>query len=202
MNSGLLPLATSGLASAPAPLARVRRAADVARQRSRPRAPASRGTDARPLVWCTLAVALLTEAVVLMVPGALLRAPWQTGSAFKMASGYPMFGLLALAMGFGWLRRQPRLAARHRALSALHQWTGLLLLLLLAAHAAGRPAGFLQLTFQAMALGQGAGAVRVLFGARMGRRASTVLLVLHITLACLVCAAALLHLYLVYVYTA
>ena len=202
MNSGVIPLAESGFASRPAPMARVPRAAEVPRQRSRSRAPRMCSAEAGPLVWCMLALAMLTEGLVLLAPRALLLGPWQVGSAFKMASGYPMFGLLAFAMAFGWLRRKPALASRHGTLGALHHWTGLSLLVLLAAHAAGRPAGFLQFTFHAMAVGQGAGAIRILFGPRMGRSACALLLTLHISLACLVFSAALLHLYLVYVYTA
>jgi hypothetical protein len=139
---------------------------------------------------------------MLFFPQALLLHPLQASVLFKQLSGYTMVGLMALAMGFGWLRRRPGLAVHHRTLNDLHQFGGLLILLLLALHAATRPSGFLLLMVHAVAVAQAAGCLRALLASRLGRSASTALLSLHISLSCLVSAAVLLHLYFVYAYTA
>jgi hypothetical protein len=94
------------------------------------------------------------------------------------------------------------MAGHHRRLNEIHQLAGLMILVLLASHIGQKPAGFLLAMFHAMAIGLGAGALRAVLGTRIGRRASTALLVLHIGLSCLVAAAVLLHLYFVYAYTA
>ena len=192
MSSGFVPLAGPGLAPLPQ---------RVQRPQARARAHAQ-AADARPLTWCVLALALLLQGAMLFSPQALLLGPWQAGPVFKTASGYTLVALLALAMGFGWLRRLPALAGSQRKLLEVHQLAGLAILVLLALHAATRPSGFLLLTMQAMVMGQGAGALRRLLGARNGRRLAIALLTLHVWLSCLVCAAGLLHIWFVYAYTA
>jgi hypothetical protein len=153
------------------------------------------------MAWLALAVVLLLESAILFAPHALLLTPLQATVLSKRVSGYSMVTLLAFAFAHGGLRRLPAMTVHLRALAVLHQASGLALLLLLAVHVGARPAGFLQAVFHAMALGLGAGALRTALGRRLGRSASTGLLVLHIGLACLVAAGALLHLYFVYVYT-
>lgn len=155
--------------------------------------------DLRLARWALLAVILL-EAAVLFTPQALLVHPVQTSSLFKQFSGYSMIALLAFAMGFGWLRRQPAMARRQKALNAIHQAAGLVLLLLLASHVGTRPSGFLLFMFHAMAIGLGAGALRAVLGAGAPRKLATGLLATHIGMTCLVSAAVLLHLYFVYAY--
>jgi hypothetical protein len=109
---------------------------------------------------------------------------------------------MAAAMAFGALRRLPDFAARQRSFQGLHQFGGLLILLLLAAHAGPGASGFLRGVFHAMALAVAAGALRVVLAPLAGRRGTRALLALHIVLACGVAAAALVHLYFVYAYTA
>lgn len=197
MNSGFVPIDLGGAAQAPAARARPDRTRSSRRARSRARASGATG-----LTWCVLMVAVLLEAAVLWRPQALSWTPLQGTPVFKMASGYTMLALLAFALVFGWLRRLPAMARHHRQLNEVHQLGGLLLLVLLALHVGARPAGFLLWTFHALAIGLGAGALREVLRARIGRAASAALLTLHISFACLVGAAALLHLYFVYAYTA
>lgn len=154
------------------------------------------------LAACVLASVLLLELAVHFLRDALLLHPLQASVLFKQASGYTMLALMLFAMGFGWLRRRPAFATRVRGLGELHQFGGLLLLLLLGLHAGRGPAGFLLLLFHAFAVACAAGALRALLGPRLGRVASTFLLAVHIGLACLVSAAALVHVYFVYAYTA
>jgi hypothetical protein len=166
-----------------------------------PRTRTRRKVDLR-IAGSVLAAVLLVEAALLFFPHVLVLHAAQASVWFKQLSGYAMVGLLVLAMGFGALRRHAGLATRQRLLNDIHQFGGLVLLLLLALHAAGRPGGFLHGLFHALATAQGAGALRALLGTRLGRKASILLLVLHIALSCLACAAVLLHLYFVYAYTA
>ena len=181
MSSGFAPLTLPG---ALAPRARVRRKIDVR------------------LSATVLAAVLLVEAAILFFPQALLLHPLQAGVRFKQVSGYTMLALMVLAMVFGSLRRRPGLATHHRTLNDVHQFGGLLILLLLALHVAARPSGFLQVLFHGLAVAQAAGALRALLGNRLGRSASTGLLSLHIGLSCVACAAVGVHLYFVYAYTA
>jgi hypothetical protein len=194
MTSGFVPLAGPGLAPAPASATRSRRASR--------RAGAAKAAEGRALHVCVLAFAVLVELALAAFPQALLLAPWQASAGFRMASGYPMLALLAFSVAFGWLRRRPTLARSHRRLSEVHQLGGLVLLVLLALHAGGRPAGFLLYTLHAMSVALAAGAIRGALGPRLGRRGSLVLLTLHISLACVLAVAALVHLYFVYAYTA
>lgn len=198
-----MPLAASDLAPLPGPPARVHRRPERASSRvATRRAAVVRPLEARTLAWSALALVLLLEVLVLFAPQGLLLHGWQQGRWAKAGSGYAMVALLVFAMAFGWLRRLPALAPRLRRLNELHHAAGLLLLLLLACHAAARPQGFVLLAFHAMTVGQGAGALRALLGARAGRQGGTVLLMLHVALGCLACGAALLHLWFVYAYTA
>ncbi|RYF17014.1 MAG: hypothetical protein EOO30_08635 [Comamonadaceae bacterium] len=187
--------------SAFAPLlpARVGRTARPARAAKRVRAKAA---DTRSLAWCVLLFTLLLQAALALYPAALKLGAIQSSAAFKIASGYTMLALLAFAFGFGALRRLPALAPHVRRLHELHQVAGLAIVVLLALHVGQRPTGFLLGTFHAMALGVACGALRTLVGPRAGRAASAGLLGIHIAASCLVAAAALLHLYFVYAYTA
>jgi hypothetical protein len=195
MSSGFVPLAGPALVPPrQARPARSRRAREHTRVERRP--------ATQPLTWCVLAVVILLEVAVALRPQALLLHPGQVGSAFRTVSGYTMLALLAFAIAFGWVRRLPAMARQHRRLNEIHQLGGLFLLVLLAFHAAGRPTGFLLVLLHAMSLGLAAGALRTVLGTRIGRRASTTLLTLHISLSCLVAAAALLHLWFVLAYTA
>lgn len=187
--------------SAFAPLlpARTGRTARSARTGGRVRA---RAADARALAWCVLLFTVLLQATITLHPAALKLGPFQSSAPFKMASGYAMVALLAFAMGFGALRRLPALAPHVRRLHELHQVAGLAIVVLLALHIGQRPTGFLLGTFHVMALGVACGALRTLMGARTGRATSAGLLGIHIAASCLVAAAALVHLYFVYAYTA
>jgi hypothetical protein len=167
----------------------------AARSRRAPR-------DSLRLAWCVVAVVILLEIALQFFPGAMLLNPLQKSTAFKQVSGYTMLSLLVFAIVFGALRRHPALAEQQRRLNDLHQLGGLFILVLLAFHVGQRPSGFLLYTFHAMAMALGAGALRAVIGRRIGRKASTSLLVLHISLSLLVAAAVLLHLYFVYAYTA
>jgi hypothetical protein len=166
-----------------------------------PAAGRRRGPDLR-LAGTVIVTVLLAEAALLFFPHVLLLHPAQASVLFKQVSGYLMVLLIAAAMAFGFLRRAPALAAHQRTLNDIHQFGGLLLLLLLSLHAASRPAGFLLLLFHGLACALGAGALRSLLGPRLARAASIALLAVHISLSCLLCAAVLLHLYFVYAYTA
>jgi hypothetical protein len=158
--------------------------------------------ESQRLAWCVLVVVVLLEVALQFFPQAMQVIPAQSSSLFKQVSGYTMLTLLAFAMVFGSLRRRPAFANQQRKLNELHHFGGLLLVVLLALHVGERPAGFLLYTFHALAVAVGAGALRAVIGRRIGRAASTTLLVLHISLSCLVLAAVLLHLYFVYAYTA
>ena len=159
----------------------------------------------RPIAWLplfVLLVVILLEVAVVFFPAALQLHPVQKTVGFKQASGYSMLGLMTFAMLFGWLRRLPRLAGQQARLKEAHLVSGLLILALLALHLVQVPAGFLHLLFHALAVGTAAGALRSSMGARFGPRGCAVLLGVHIGLACIVMAAALVHVYLVYAYTA
>jgi predicted ferric reductase len=158
--------------------------------------------DDQRLARCAFTFIVLLEVAAQFFPDALLLNPMQATVRFKQFSGYAMFALMSFAMGFGCLRRLPAMANKQRLLNEIHQFGGLLILLLLAVHPAGTPRGFLLWVFHAMAVGLAAGALRAMLGTRFGRGTSTALLVLHIGLSCLVSAGVLLHLYFVYAYTA
>lgn len=159
------------------------------------------GEDLRLARW-VLTIAILLELAALVLPQGTLVSPLQSTVLFKRISGYSMLSLLGFAMAFGWLRRMPSMGRHLLRLNGVHQLAGLSMLLLLALHVGARPSGFLLGMFHAMAIGLGAGALRTLLGPKAGRRACTVLLVLHIGLTCLVSAGVLLHLYFVYAYKA
>jgi hypothetical protein len=194
MSSGFVPLAGPGLA----PPAKTRSATRPASKR----AVATRRADGVALTLCVLLLTVLVEVAVAWYPQALLLAPWQGTSLFRVASGYPMLALLAFSIAFGWLRRRHALARSHRRLQEVHELGGLVLLVLLAMHAAGRPAGFLLYLLHATSVALAAGGVRGLLGARLPRPASLALLMVHISLSCLLAVAALLHVYFVLAYTA
>lgn len=179
-----------------------RRPLPVARPRPRvARAAPARGRASTLLAALALATAVLLE-LGLQRDAGFQFAAWQAGAAFKQLSGYTMVTLMSLAMLLGRLRKVPLLASHPQALNAAHQASGWLLLVLLAAHVGPRPSGFLLLVFHAVAYATAAGAARALLAARLGRESSLALLAVHISLSCLVAAAALVHLYLVYAYTA
>jgi len=166
------------------------------------RAARVRRPSAARLAWCVLAALLVIEALVLFHPDRMLVSPVQVSTGFKQLTGYAMLSLMVFAIFFGPLRRRPRLARHLVVLNEFHQFSGLLVVLLLAFHLGQGPSGFLRYTFHALALATAAGALRAAFGTRLGAAASRVLLVLHISMFCVVAAAVLLHLYLVYAYTA
>jgi len=183
--------------SRPAPRARPRAAAARPRQAARAKQATAASTH---VAWCGLLLVLALEAALLFFPQALRLHPVQGTPLFKQLSGYSMCALLAFALAFGWLRRLPALVNRARALSILHQASGLLLLALLGSHMGLAPSGFLLFVFHGMATAVAAGALRTVLGTRAGRKASVALLALHIGLSCMVAAGAVLHLYFVYVY--
>lgn len=171
--------------------------------KSRTRAkPAQVRASASKLPACVLLVLVLLEAAALFLPEALLLHPLQRSVAFKQISGYAMLALLSFAMALGWLRRRPALARHGARLGEIHQLAGLAIVVLLAAHLGPTPAGFLRAMFHAMALALGAGALRAVLGRRAGPAGGRALLGVHIGLCCLVLAGVLVHLYLVYAYTA
>jgi hypothetical protein len=193
MSSGFVPLAGPVLAPVPARPARTRRTRAVAK---------TRPAHAQPLAWCVLLIAVLIEAALQWRPQALLLHPVQATVLFKTVTGYATLSLLAFAIAFGWIRRWPAMAGRGRRLRELHELAGLAILVMLSLHAAGRPAGFLLYLLHAMAIGLAAGALRAVGGTRLRREVAAGLLVLHISLSFLVCAAALLHIWFVISYTA
>ena len=73
---------------------------------------------------------------------------------------------------------------------------------MLALHLVNVPLGYLSFVFHAMALAIAAGALRSVLGPRLGPKACVVLLASHIGLSCAVVASGLVHVYLVYAYTA
>jgi hypothetical protein len=168
--------------------------------------PPRTGTRAVPaddqrVAQCVLALVMLIEIAVLFFPHALMLGPAQAAVWFKQASGYTMLVLMTVAVSFGRLRRLPSMGRHQRMLNEIHQLTGLLLFVLMAFHMGESPRGFLLVFFHAMAAGLGAGALRTLLARRIGRTGAIGLLATHISLSCLVCGGALLHLYLVYAYT-
>lgn len=159
----------------------------------------------RPIAWLPLFVLLivvLLEAAALLRPQALQLHPVQSTVLFKQVSGYAMLALMAFAMSFGWLRRRPALAGHQARLKEVHLVCGLLLLALLALHLVSVPLGYLSFVFHGMAIAIAAGALRVVAGPRLGPKGCVVLLALHIGLSCAVVASGLVHVYLVYAYTA
>lgn len=152
------------------------------------------------LAWCVLVAVVLLEFAMHFLRDAMLLTPVQASVPFKRISGYTMLTLLAFAMGFGWLRRRPALAPHARTLHEVHQFGGLCLLLLLALHVGRNPSGFLVVVFHGFALAVAAGALRSVAGRKLGRGVNLALLVTHIAGCCLLSGAALLHVYLVYVY--
>ena len=166
-------------------------------------APVRRSPRALPLLpACVLVVIVLLEAVLLARPQALLLHPFQQAVPFKQVSGYAMLVLLAFTMAFGVLRRHPALAGHQARLKEWHQVAGLLLVVVLAFHSAQAPVGFLRFALHILALATALGAARSLLGPRAGPRGSMLLLAGHIGLSCVVLASVLVHLWLVYAYTA
>ena len=162
-------------------------------------------TARRPIAWLplfVLLIVLLLEVAVVFVPTALQLHPVQKSVLFKQVSGYSMLALMTFAMLFGWLRRLPALAGQQARLKEAHLVSGLLILALLALHLVQVPIGYLSCVFHAMALGITAGALRAVLGPRLGPKGCVALLATHIGLSCIVVAAALVHIYLVYAYTA
>ncbi|HEX7889274.1 MAG TPA: hypothetical protein VF522_07955 [Ramlibacter sp.] len=193
MTSSFVPFVPAG----PAP---VRRRKSAARTRQ-PATRVRRASQAR-LGGCVLVTVLLLEAALLFFPERLLLDPMQAAHWAKQLTGYAMVTLMVLAMVFGPLRRAPAMARHQAWLNECHQFSGLLLLLLLAFHMGRAPSGFLQYTFHVLAAGVAAGALRSVLGTKASRALARTLLVAHISLSCLVAAGAMLHLYLVYAYTA
>lgn len=167
--------------------------------RARPRT--ARARDPR-LAACVLLVVVLLELALRFAPDALQLHPFQKTVLFKQLSGYTMLALMAFSMAFGWLRRRPALARHHARLNEVHQVSGLLLLALLGFHLGQTPVGFLHAMFHALAVAVAAGALRAMLGRRIGAKGGQALLVVHIAGSCAVAAGALVHLYLVYAYTA
>jgi hypothetical protein len=184
---------------APARGAPVRKRQAPARTKA-PAARVRRASQAR-LGGCVLVMVLLLEAALLIFPQRLLLDPVQAAPWAKQLTGYAMVTLMLLAMAFGPLRRWPALARHQLVLNEFHQFSGLLVLLLLAFHMGHAPSGFLQYTFHVLAVGVGAGGLRSVLGTKAPRALARTLLVTHISLSCLVAAGAALHLYLVYAYT-
>lgn len=167
------------------------------------RAPVRRAAQRLPfLPACVLALAVALLATAWLAPSALRQHPAQATVLFKQLTGYAMLALLAFCMVLGALRRRPAFAAHHAAVGRLHQAAGLLLLLLLAAHLGQVPRGFLGGMLVVLLVATAAGALRALLGSRAPARLARVLLVVHVVLSCLVTGAVLVHLYLVYAYTA
>jgi hypothetical protein len=167
------------------------------------RAPVhSKARNAARLPWCVLLVVVVLEGTAAFSPHALLVHPVQNSVGFRQLTGYTMVALLASALVFGWLRRLPVVASQHRQLNHFHQLGGLVILLLLASHAAQAPTGFLLLMFHATAVGLGAGALRAVLGPAAAPAVRAFLLATHIGLSFLLGAGVLVHLYLVYAYTA
>lgn len=162
---------------------------------------AVRGKDPK-LAACVLLVVVLLALAVRYMPDALQLHPFQKTVLFKQVSGYAMLALMVFAMTFGWVRRRPGMARHHARLNELHQVSGLLLLVLLGAHLGHTPVGFLHYMFHALTLSVAAGALRAALGRRAGIKGGQILLTLHIAGSCLLAAGALVHLYLVYAYTA
>lgn len=172
------------------------------RAKAKARTPAFATKNPRLALCVLLTVIALELALWLAPPSLLVLHPFQKTVLFKQLSGYSMLALMVFAVSFGGLRRLPALAGWQARLNGLHQVAGLLLLVLLALHLGQSPAGFLRYTFHAIAIGTAAGAVRNVYGRRIGRAGSNVLLAVHVALSCLVVTGALVHLYLVYAYTA
>jgi hypothetical protein len=193
MTSSFVPFVPAG----PAPVRRRKAAART----QQPAARVRRASQAR-LGGCVLFMVLLLEAALLFFPQRLVLDPVQAAPWAKQLTGYPMVALMLMAMVFGPLRRAPALARHQVVLNEFHQFSGLLVLLLLAFHMGRAPSGFLQYTFHILAVGVAAGGLRSVLGTKAPRALARTLLVTHIGLSCLVAAAALLHLYLVYAYTA
>lgn len=170
--------------------------------RARPAPVRVRRASQARLGGCVLVMVLLLEAALLFFPERLALDPLQAAPWAKQLTGYAMVTLMALAMVFGPLRRLPALARHQAVLNEWHQFSGLLLLMLLAFHMGHAPRGFLQYTFHVLAIGVAAGGLRSVLGTRASRALARTLLVTHISLSCLVAAGAVLHLYLVYAYTA
>lgn len=173
--------------------------------RARIAAPARtvrRRTNAPTLAWCVLVTIVVLEVALLGFGQRLQVSPLQGTVLFRQLTGYAMLTLMALAFAFGALRRLPALASRVTLLNDVHQFAGLLLLMLLAFHIGEAPRGFLLYTFHALAVGLAAGALRAVGGRSLGRGLATFLLSVHISVSCLLAAGALVHLYFVYAYTA
>lgn len=173
--------------------------------RSRAAAPARTARSRSPaptLAWCVLVTIVVLEVALLGFGQRLHWSAVQGTLLFRQVTGYAMLALLALAFAFGALRRVPALAQRVLLLNDVHQFAGLLLLMLLGFHIGEAPRGFLLYTFHALAIGLAAGALRAVGGRRMHRRLATGLLTVHIGVSCLLAAGALVHLYFVYAYTA
>lgn len=185
------------LSSRPAPLS-------VARPRPQrvSAARSHRAAESTAVAWFALAAVLVLELALALLPQGLQLSPLQATPLFKQLTGYTLVTLMVLAMFFGRVRRWGPLARRRSLASDLHQLGGVLILLLLGAHVGQHPSGFLLYLFHCMAYAVAAGAVRPVLARRIGREASTALLAVHISLSCLVAAAALVHLYFVYAYTA
>ncbi len=148
----------------------------------------------------TVALLALALFLFLLQPHWPVIEHWQADSGFKTYSGYMLLLIMAAMWLPLWLRKRFDQPQQLDLIKLMHQWLGVLVLLLFVLHASIARSGYLALqTLLLLALsGLGAGiAWTQLHGRTSGRRW---MVVTHIAMAFVVSSFSLLHLYFIYAY--
>jgi hypothetical protein len=146
-------------------------------------------------------VLLALEALLFFVQprwDAVLR--WQLDGSFKTITGYVLLATMALMWAPVWVRKHLQQAHHLEILKLVHQWMGVLVLLVFLLHANLARSGYLAVLSLVLLAGSGLGTVLgwlQLTGRANGRRW---LMAAHIALGAVVSGFSLLHLYFVYAY--
>jgi predicted ferric reductase len=126
---------------------------------------------------------------------------WQRSKTYKEFTGYALF---ALMLSMWWISLAPKLisASNHLKTSKLlHQWCGVLILLLIIFHASFSKIGYLSgFTFLLLIGSVCAAAYRWIRGPRTTKM-HTYLLGAHIGIAVVVSSMSLMHMYFIFAYT-
>jgi uncharacterized membrane protein len=126
---------------------------------------------------------------------------WQRNKAYKVSTGYALF---ALMLSMWWISMAPKLfvAANNLKISKLlHQWCGVLILLLIMFHASFSKVGYLSgFTFLLLVGAVCAVAYRWIKGPRTTKM-HTYLIGAHIGIAVVISSMSLMHMYFIFAYT-
>jgi hypothetical protein len=156
----------------------------------------------RRLAIATLLTGLAAGVTVLSLPTDSLPPGGPSAVTWRQWTGYSLLALMVAGVAFGALRRGRWPALSHAGWLNMHQALGLVMLVGLALHAGGRPAGWLLVLFVLLLGMSAAGAARSLINPLRRPGLVRSLLATHIALACTAVALVTGHLIFVFAYTA